>query len=58
MGSYDDYDDFSLNKVKPTGKKKSNPRKTNTKKELYNSKHIRVQEQKIANSTQKKPKNK
>lgn len=59
MGSYDDYGDFSVNKVKSGGGfSKSTKRKTNTNKELYNSKHIRVQQEKIANSAQKKPKNK
>ena len=55
----DKYGDFSINNVKSgRGRSKRDSRKTNTSKELYNSKHIRVQQEKIANSAQKKPKNK
>jgi len=61
----DKYGDFSINKVKSgRGCPKQDSRKTNTSKELYNSKHIRVQQEKIANSNtntnkkKRKPKNK
>ena len=54
---YDAYDDFQANTKKKSsgggGSKKGN-RKSESQKEIYNSKHIRVQQQKIENSNVKK----
>ena len=53
---YDAYDDFQANTKKKNsggGSKKGNYN-SKSQKEIYNSKHIRVQQQKIENSNIKK----
>lgn len=45
------YDDFPINKSKPT---KNKDKKSKTTKEVYNSKYVRIQQSKIDNSNAKK----
>tara|TARA_E500000178_G_scaffold22251_2_gene20746 strand:- start:38 stop:217 length:180 start_codon:yes stop_codon:yes gene_type:complete len=58
MKYYDSYDDFSINnnKFSKNGgiSSKNKDRKTKTTKEVYNSKHVRMQQIKTENSNAKK----
>ncbi len=58
MKTYDLYDDFTVNNTKISRNSginlKNKDRKSKTTKEIYNSKHVRMQQSKIDNSNAKK----